>query len=78
MTTQTIYSVYVYGEHSAHAGRRAWPDLDDDSECMDDYVHYEGSADDLLDVAASLHNDGTKYGCRASAVLLDEILIPVP
>lgn len=75
MSNATTYSVYVWGEHTSRSGLRAWPDLNDDSECMDDYTLYEGSAGDLREVAAEMKQqaNGSPYNSRVADLLLSEI-----
>lgn len=69
--TDTVYKVYVYGEHcGGKAGLRAWPE--DES---DDYTLYEGTSDELRELANALESQPhtSSYHRRVIELLRAEI-----
>ena len=68
-----MHSIYLWGQNTSKAGQRAWPDLDDENEDMNDYELYEGTTADILEIADAMEHDGTNYGKVVAAKLRSEV-----
>lgn len=73
MHVDPIYTITVWGQHTSLAGKVAHVDVTDDSENMDDYEIFSGTAAELLELADQLGSRDDSFSRRVACLIREEL-----